>query len=327
MQSAKRDNWLKDRQKGIGGSDIAAILGKSPFKTALSVWSDKRHISKPWAGNKNTKWGQLQECVILQQYKEQTGRNLKCFTNSPKIFRNEKYPLFGVSPDSVWLRDEGGTEAKNVSSMGYDWSGAEWPPDYYVLQCHGCMMALNKPRWDLAALIDGHEFRIFELHADQEFHAMLYAKCEAWWKQFVETGVEPPALSPDDMSEFLGCKYPKNNGVMLKSTPTVETLIGMLEHAKKQAWEWEDGIDTYKNALRAVIGDADGIILASGKKITWKKNKDGSKTDWPSVVASLRAHADNAVINELIELHTETTIGPRVFRDPFQREKDKGEKS
>ena len=41
MTSAERLEWLKTRQTGIGGSDVAAILGHSKWKTPLDVYIDK----------------------------------------------------------------------------------------------------------------------------------------------------------------------------------------------------------------------------------------------------------------------------------------------
>lgn len=41
MSATNRDQWLAERRKGIGGSDIAALLGMSPF-----VWSRQKHNNK-----------------------------------------------------------------------------------------------------------------------------------------------------------------------------------------------------------------------------------------------------------------------------------------
>lgn len=32
-----RTDWLNERRKGIGGSDVAAIVGLSPWVTALDI--------------------------------------------------------------------------------------------------------------------------------------------------------------------------------------------------------------------------------------------------------------------------------------------------
>lgn len=36
-----REEWLNYRRRGIGGSDVAAILGVSPFRTARDIYYDK----------------------------------------------------------------------------------------------------------------------------------------------------------------------------------------------------------------------------------------------------------------------------------------------
>ena len=40
-----RDEWLAYRKTGIGGSDVAAILGISPFGTARDIYYDKLSIA------------------------------------------------------------------------------------------------------------------------------------------------------------------------------------------------------------------------------------------------------------------------------------------
>ena len=36
-----REQFLRERRSGIGGSDVAAILGLSRWKTAYQVWQEK----------------------------------------------------------------------------------------------------------------------------------------------------------------------------------------------------------------------------------------------------------------------------------------------
>ena len=39
--------WLAFRKTGLGGSDAAAILGLSPFKTNVEVWEEKVGLREP----------------------------------------------------------------------------------------------------------------------------------------------------------------------------------------------------------------------------------------------------------------------------------------
>lgn len=36
-----REEWLRYRKQGIGGSDVAAILGISKWNSAISLWLNK----------------------------------------------------------------------------------------------------------------------------------------------------------------------------------------------------------------------------------------------------------------------------------------------
>ena len=36
-----KEEWLKFRKKGIGGSDAAAVCGMNPYSSAMKVYYDK----------------------------------------------------------------------------------------------------------------------------------------------------------------------------------------------------------------------------------------------------------------------------------------------
>lgn len=57
MTSAERLEWLKNRQTGIGGSDVAAILGLSKWKTPLDVYNDKIAENPVEESNASIEWG------------------------------------------------------------------------------------------------------------------------------------------------------------------------------------------------------------------------------------------------------------------------------
>ncbi|MGM9936457.1 MAG: YqaJ viral recombinase family protein, partial [Candidatus Ornithomonoglobus sp.] len=40
-----REDWLRERKKGIGGSDAAAILGMNRYRSAFDVYADKLDIA------------------------------------------------------------------------------------------------------------------------------------------------------------------------------------------------------------------------------------------------------------------------------------------
>ena len=55
----------EERQRYIGGSDVAAIAGLSPYRTALDVYAEKKGLAAPFEGNEFTYWGKELEDVVL----------------------------------------------------------------------------------------------------------------------------------------------------------------------------------------------------------------------------------------------------------------------
>ena len=58
-----REQWLEYRRKGIGGSDAAAVLGISPFRTGRDLYYDKLNIV---TADDNENWVQLEVGTLLE---------------------------------------------------------------------------------------------------------------------------------------------------------------------------------------------------------------------------------------------------------------------
>lgn len=72
--TADRENWLRERKKGIGGSDVAAVLGLSPWRTPLDVFNDKTAETvdeKPQSDAAH--FGTILEDVVADEFARRTG--------------------------------------------------------------------------------------------------------------------------------------------------------------------------------------------------------------------------------------------------------------
>ena len=65
--------WHERRRKGIGGSDIAAIAGISPYKTARDVWAEKTGRTSPQPPTPAMKRGTALEVLAITEYEEAAG--------------------------------------------------------------------------------------------------------------------------------------------------------------------------------------------------------------------------------------------------------------
>ena len=100
MTVQARIDWLKQRQSGIGGSDIAAICGLNPFKTPLQVWQSKinpvvdEEISEP------AYWGTTLENVVAQEYAKRTGRKVQRIN---QVLHHPHLPYCLANIDRAWI--------------------------------------------------------------------------------------------------------------------------------------------------------------------------------------------------------------------------------
>ena len=73
------EEWLAYRRRGIGGSDVAAIMGISPFRTARDLYFDKRGIA-PFEDNEGNwvamKMGHFLEDLVAKIYLRRKSRSV-----------------------------------------------------------------------------------------------------------------------------------------------------------------------------------------------------------------------------------------------------------
>ena len=70
------DTVRDERWRYIGGSDIAAIMGISPFKTRFQLLQEKARIVEPdFKGNEYTEYGNVMEPLIRDYVNETLNRN------------------------------------------------------------------------------------------------------------------------------------------------------------------------------------------------------------------------------------------------------------
>ena len=76
-----RDQFLAGRKKGIGGSDVAAILGFSPYKSPYQLWLDKTGRSeRKESQNESAHFGNLLEDVVAKEFSRRSGMKVQRVT-------------------------------------------------------------------------------------------------------------------------------------------------------------------------------------------------------------------------------------------------------
>lgn len=289
-----RQEWLAARRLGIGGSDAAAILGASRYKTRADVWLDKTGRAPEIEESAPMHWGTVLEPVIRSEYMARTGRDVI----QPPMMQSADFPwmlanLDGVSGDRI-------LEIKTARNDA-DWGepGTDEIPLEYAAQVHHYMIVTGLVVADVAVLIGGSDFRIYTVEADRELHLAMIDREREFWR-LVETDTMP---EPTDAREVQAL-FAKDNGATVQASEAVYLACQRLKSVKDELKRLDAEKDLLEGQIKLAIGEAsvlelDGIALA-----TWKAAKESKRFD---------AEVFKAAHPELFSQYQKTVPGSRRF--------------
>lgn len=281
------------RQKGIGGTDISAIVGMNPWRTPLDVFLEKTGQALPREDTEEFWWGREMEPLLAKRYEMETGRIPHFPLNTP--WRHGVLSWYIGSPDAIiysgWNEDipikVGGVEFK-TSSQPQEWGdpGTDEIPEHYHLQCDWYMGLTGTQWWDLAVLLMGfkREFRIYRIHRDQELIDFLIGEGELFWLNHVVPNIPPELDGSESARQYLNRLYPQDRGPILE--PTDEDILLTVQkyiHDRERVATWDAKRAKHENQLKAFIGSAAGMKGPWGR-IMWKTNRNGSRIWRPKFV-------------------------------------------
>lgn len=323
-----REQWLQDRRKGIGGSDAAAILGFSPWRTAMDVWLEKTELVPARAADPDRDFllelGQRLEPVIAGLYERETGNQI--VIPSQIIFHHTEYPELIGTPDRIGadcfmtdapLSARFGVELKteNQFTDSFGDPGSDQVPQHYLIQCAHYMAVLNLPRWDVAVLHGGTRFNVYHIERDAELEGELIDQLRAWWREHVVNRTPPPVDASDGWRRYLHAKHPVENLPLVRTDdPAKQQLLGNLWQIRNAEKNLTALREETENQLKQSIGDAEGIYSNAGRA-TWKKTKDSTSVDWQAAFHSLARKYGTLreMRDEIIKPHISTRPGVRRF--------------
>lgn len=190
-----RDQWLDKRSHSIGASEIAAILGLSPWESPYTIWARKRGVLDGVEENEAMRWGTVLEQEIAKEWSDRFG--IATIQPDPiTIYRSTALPIATASPDRLAVEGRGAkrkvvawVEIKNVGSHKIDeWS--EGIPDYYWTQAQWQLAVSGLDLTHVAALVGGQTLLWRRVTRDEQWISYAFAEAEKFW-HLVESGVEP----------------------------------------------------------------------------------------------------------------------------------------
>ncbi len=246
-----RQLWLDERRKGIGGSDVAGILGLSKWASPLSVYMSKVGITQDTSATEYMYWGNVLEEPIAQEFQRRTGKIVR---RKRAIIKHRKHPILLASIDRSIVGENAGLECKNSGAFNQkEWDKAV--PDQYLLQCQHYNNVLGYDMWYLAALVGGNTFLPFEIPRSQPLIDFMEKKCLEFWENHVIPQIPPAPTHLEIDRNILKDQYKdvmEHSEIVLDKE--AEKLAETAVEAKKKMKELKQIVDESENLLREKIG-------------------------------------------------------------------------
>lgn len=276
----ERQAFLERRKSGIGGSDVAAVLGVSKWKTPYQLWLDKTSDTVTEKESELLHFGQVLEQVIADEYARR---------NNVKVLRRNQMYRHGAHPELIANIDRyvvGGKILECKTCNAYASSkfgeGGDEVPDEYLLQVQHYMHITGYHSADLAVLIGGNEYRQFSLKYDAELALYAADKCVEFWQNYVLTKTPPPATVRDD----LGAYYNAVSGATVVATEEIAALLEEYKRLKGIEKDAKNDLDAISAQVKLFAGENEIITSADGATLaTWKRGKDRATVDWKALAA------------------------------------------
>lgn len=263
-----------ERTGYIGGSDMAIILGISPYKTPYQLWLDKLGRGKPFEETEQQYWGKLLEPIIRDEFARRNNVAVE-YTDKPychPILDWAQGHLDGFIPDwNAVLEIKCSTAFK-----AYEWGedGSDIIPMQYLAQVAYYCFLTNADSAYIAVLIDGNTYKQFEYTRDKTLETKLITAAEKFW-EYVVKEIEPEPINIIDLK----LKFPQHEpdkciqinrdvAVKLEALADTKTKIKLLNELEEQT---KFDIMKYMEDCEALT-DVDGRPL-----VTYKANKRGSR--------------------------------------------------
>jgi putative phage-type endonuclease len=271
-----KQEWLLMRKNYLGGSDLGAIAGLNPYRTALDVYLDKTRDDIACESSPAMRWGTLLEDTIAKEYAEVTGQTIEI---EPNTIYHPEYKFLGANIDR-WVSDKeyvlecktaGFTKAKEWGEVGTDQI-----PESYLLQVAYYAAICDVPKVDIAVLIGGQDFRIYTYNRNKELEEKLIKIACNFWHNHIEKRIPPKCVSTRDTFNL----FPQSNHHEIVAESNILEKWEELKSLRVKEVRIADTIEKLKTDIQEFMRDYDVLIDNQGNVIaTWKNTTPRSFFD------------------------------------------------
>lgn len=258
-----RFDWLQERQKGIGGSDAAVVLGLSKWKTPFELYLEKSGLVIPEEIQSDAAYfGTQLEDLVAKEFEKRSGKKVR---RKNEILRHPEHEFILGNVDRMIVGEKAILECKTTSAYNAkEWESDEIPETYIVqIQHYLGVLGPEYKKGYFAVLIGGNKFLWKEIERDDELIEIIFEKEIEFWNHHVLANT-PPALDGSSAAEqYLKQRYEKaEKGKSVDFGSEYKGKIDSYLQLKNSIKSLEDQMKEIENQIKNEMKEAEvGFVL------------------------------------------------------------------
>ena len=291
------DQWVNLRKSSIGGSDAAVCVNMNSYSSLLTLYADKKGLSKEKDVTEAMKLGTDLEQYVAERFMEKTGKKVR---NDFFMYADDEYDYITANIDRRIVGENAGLECKVMGSFnGYNLEAGEIPSHYYC-QCQHYMMVMGFDMVYLAIFVLQRGLYVIEIQRDLDFIKSLREAETAFWTQYIMQDRMPDPDGSDASLDTLKELYPKGYKDTEIVIPGLDRLITDYKSLKEIADDYGKQAERIKAQICQRLGNNEaGLGIQYG--CSWKSQSKTSidskrlKAEMPDVYAKYSTVSDYRV--------------------------------
>lgn len=178
--------WIEWRRGGIGASDIAALMGVCPYKSALDIYNDKKGLSQRKT-NSSMQRGIQYEAEARRVFNRGFEHPFE-----PILCEDEEFPIFRASLDGYCTFTRQLVEIKIPKREVLDMARYGQVPIHYLYQMQWQLMITGACKgYFFCYNPESLESYIVDVYPDDNLIVNLIRKASSFWREHILTNIPP----------------------------------------------------------------------------------------------------------------------------------------
>lgn len=276
--------WLALRAQDLTSTDVPALFGLSPYKTAFELWHEMKSGESvfPFVENERIKWGRRLEATVAMGIADDQGWAIRPMKEYVRIeglrigssfdFRVQSREGIAILMPGQCVEDFDTDNDAILEVKCVDWlmfrdgwtidEGFIEAPAHIEIQVQHQMLVSGLRRAYIGVMVGGNDIRVIEREADPDVHRAILGKCAEFW-QSIDEGRAPDPVMPDDAEAVIRMHQFAEPGKLLDARN--DAHIASLVQQYHQLGQVEKDAGEQRKVLKAEllqrIGEAEKVLL------------------------------------------------------------------